>query len=700
MLLERLFSTGSLRPEDSMQMVIAGSADDCVAPVFTVPNTWRLEAAQTFAPALCQNIPASRTAVEENTMPSWLWQRRAQGSERRAESSVLDVYDRIAASAAYKGWKMGLWHDEVTASTFYDEVKALLLTRRFVLSAEDMSKLGLDWAYGIQSLPLNSLPTSQQNAEGLILQNETIDFILKRTQPLAQSKWEDFLHDSLDKNQTKIAFADTIAEWGVSTNTRHAPRGLLNLLAFRTEAGNLDLAGLEQATKLAVLLMEIHYDSLSLRQDPSRPLSLSFGNLSTLLMSLAIPYDSQEGRTTAASLAALVTATATATSAHIASIIGTCPAFTQGREACLRALRNSLRASFGEKNDYEHLSVLPQTIEIDSGADLVLISKARYAQQEALRLTQAHGLRHSQLTAMFDSHEFASLMDCAGQGIEPLPALTFDYAVGEDQYTRVPHPALALGLEKLGYDEADCQAIIDHVVGYKTLKGSPAINHAYLQDKGFDQAALAKIEAVLPFVDNLRFAFTPWVLGLGFCCTALGLHDSDLANPHLDILRYLGFSSKEIAIANAFCCGHRSVKGVLELKEKDRSVFEAGPNLGYEPLICMAGAVQSFIMGDVNLHLAIPSSLSAPLRGDFVIQAWQHGLKSLCLESEAPFKAGQEEVLIVKRTGVREKAPHMLSPSRIVEPNRGGVFKPKAASRSVSLKQQGGTKSQLRSKRS
>lgn len=685
--LERLFTTGSLRPQDSMRFVLAGSEAHPMSPQLSVPDAWSLESAQAFAESLCENRPAATQAIEENTLPSWLWQRRTLGTETCPENSVLQVFERIAGAATYRGWKAGLWENEIEASIFFDEVQALLVTRRLVLAPRDMARLGLDWAYGLVAREKVSHCTPIHHTNALILQNETIDSILRRTQPQASNKWTSYLHSSRTKPTTHIAFADTIAEWGSLPTYHNVPRAMLNMAAFYTTEGTLDLTALQYATRLAVLLMELHHDDLTDCNDPARSLALGLGNLGSLLMSLALPYDSEKARATAANLCAIITGTATMTSAQLAARLGSCASFASQREIVLRTLRNKLRATFGEKNDYDHLSILPQTLGLESGVDLELISAARHVCSEALRLTQEHGLRHLQVTSLYEDADIGILMDATTQGVQAESALTCDYAVDDEHFERFPLPAIAKALDKLGYDEADSKAIQDHIAGYRTLVGAPCINHATLREKGFNEATLARIEAVLPFVDHLRLAFTPWVVGTTFCRTLFGMTEAELQNPHFDMLRHLGFTSQEISVANAFCCGHRSAKGVLELEPKHHSIFDTAETMSTEAHLAMAGAMQPFISGDANLRLLVPASLSAELRGDIVIKAWELGLKGLTLEVDAPYKiAAQEQPQLMKR-----QSPRMAAHDTKLQPSSIHALKPKAPSRAVTLKQDGST---------
>ncbi|MCL2469509.1 MAG: hypothetical protein FWF24_04675 [Alphaproteobacteria bacterium] len=665
MLLERHFTAAPLSHTLKTGLVRAGSPEEPMIPTLLVPDSWSLEAAQAFSQALFLKAPSARVSIEENTLPSWLWQRKAQkDAAPQPESSVMDVFERIAGAATCRGWKMGLWQDEEAARTFYDELSATLLSRRLVMIPASMAALGLEWAYGIEKKSANktaTLANTQQLSSSLILQNDTMDSILRRAHPTAQNKWETYLQGSLDKKQTHITFIDSMAEWNGFAETQNQPSAALNLMAFLDEEGSFDAAGVAQATKLAVLLLEIFYEDLTV-ESATRPMAICFANLAALLMSMALAYDTSQARITAACISAIITGTALATSAKLAGLLGSCKAFARAHESMIRTLRNRLRAAFGERNDYDHISILPQTLDIDSGADLALIARARYASEEALRLVQKHGLRHMQLTTLSAIRPPAALLDSTSYGIEAESVLACSYNAGNERFIRCVRKPVLYALEKRGYNAADIRAIVDHIVGYKTLRAAPAINHTILQDKGFDEKTLKHIEATLPFVDHIRLAFTPWALGEDFCMQKLGLSARAVKDPHLDILRHLGFTTKDIETANHFCCGHRHVGTVLELATKDRALFVTQEQTTPEALLRMASSVQTFMMGDVGVKLTVPGTLTASLRGKLIIEAWQQGLHSLMLYTPQSLArpqqsvAFQESAPLIKRKTPRLKA--------------------------------------------
>jgi len=119
----------------------------------------------------------------------------------------------------------------------------------------------------------------------------------------------------------------------------------LNLMRFRQADGMLDVAGLEHATRLWTMVLEI---SVMMAQYPSRriaelsyryrTLGLGYANLGALLMASGLAYDSAEGRAIAGAVAAAVTGTAYATSAEMAQLMGAFPGFAANRDAMLRVI--------------------------------------------------------------------------------------------------------------------------------------------------------------------------------------------------------------------------------------------------------------------------------------------------------------------------------------------------------------------------
>ena len=122
-----------------------------------IPADWSHGAVSALlAQGLCRSgVPQKLKAVEENTVPNWLW--RCVPSDvaeaetaRGAEQSCKSLFDRVAGALTYTGWKAGYFKAEADAQAFYDEWRYLLATQRLALPAACWAELGLGWAYGFE----------------------------------------------------------------------------------------------------------------------------------------------------------------------------------------------------------------------------------------------------------------------------------------------------------------------------------------------------------------------------------------------------------------------------------------------------------------------------------------------------------------------------------------------------------------------
>ena len=103
-------------------------------------------------------VPAALKPVEENTVPSWLWRKEADESalanlpkEQRAvgETSAKQVFDRLAGTWTYWGWKGGYFDSEEDARAFFDEMRFMLAAQMAAPNSPQWFNTGLHWAYGI-----------------------------------------------------------------------------------------------------------------------------------------------------------------------------------------------------------------------------------------------------------------------------------------------------------------------------------------------------------------------------------------------------------------------------------------------------------------------------------------------------------------------------------------------------------------------
>ncbi|PJR12202.1 vitamin B12-dependent ribonucleotide reductase [Sinorhizobium meliloti] len=103
-------------------------------------------------------VPAKLKRVEENDVPSFLWRSVPDADALKAlpkeeqygsETDARQVFDRLAGTWAYWGWKGGYFDTEEDASAFRDELAYMLATQRVAPNSPQWFNTGLHWAYGI-----------------------------------------------------------------------------------------------------------------------------------------------------------------------------------------------------------------------------------------------------------------------------------------------------------------------------------------------------------------------------------------------------------------------------------------------------------------------------------------------------------------------------------------------------------------------
>src|SRR5882724_4122806 len=120
----------------------------------------------------------------------------------------------------------------------------------------------------------------------------------------------------------------------------------LNLMKFVTPGGQFDVDGFRHAVDTLIVAQEIIVDNASYPTEKIaenshnyRPLGLGFANLGAMLMSLGIPYDSDQGRDFAGAISAIMCGQAYLTSARVTEAVGPFPGYAKNEEPFLEVIR-------------------------------------------------------------------------------------------------------------------------------------------------------------------------------------------------------------------------------------------------------------------------------------------------------------------------------------------------------------------------
>ncbi|NDI12680.1 MAG: vitamin B12-dependent ribonucleotide reductase, partial [Rhodobacteraceae bacterium] len=419
----------------------------------------------------------------------------------------------------------------------------------------------------------------------------------------------------------------------------------MNLLTFLKD-GKFQSDDYMHATRLWTVTLEI---SVLMAQFPSkeiaqrsydfRTLGLGYANIGGLLMNMGYGYDSDEGRALCGALTAIMTGVSYATSAEMASELGTFPGYAKNADHMLRVIRNHRRAAQAATDGYEALAVKPVPLDHANCPDKSLIDLSLAAWDNALALGEKHGYRNAQVSVIAPTGTIGLVMDCDTTGIEPDFALVKFKKLAGGGYFKIINRSVPSALAKLGYGSAEIEEIVSYAVGHGTIGNAPVINHTSLIGNGFGKAELDKIEGALGTAFDIRFVFNQWTLGEEFCTKVLGIPQEKLNDPSFDMLRHLGYTRAEIDAANDHVCGTMTLEGAPHLKEEHMHIFDcANPcgkkgkrYLSVNSHITMMAAAQSFISGAISKTINMPNDATIEDCQKAYELSWSLGTKANAL---------------------------------------------------------------------
>jgi ribonucleoside-diphosphate reductase alpha chain len=246
----------------------------------------------------------------------------------------------------------------------------------------------------------------------------------------------------------------------------------LNLMKFVGPDGAFDVEAFRHAVDTIILAQEIIVDNASYPTEKIaqnshdfRPLGLGYANLGALLMSMGIPYDSDQGRDFAAAVTAIMCGQAYLTSARIAEAVGPCPRYAENEEPFLAVIRMHREAV---KN-------------IDSKrVPASLYQAAEECWQKAYELGSLVGFRNAQTTVIAPTGTIGFMMDCDTTGIEPeLALIKYKKLVGGG-VIKIVNNTVPQALIKLGYTPDQTEKIVAHIDSTGTIEGAPYLKPEHL----------------------------------------------------------------------------------------------------------------------------------------------------------------------------------------------------------------------------
>jgi ribonucleoside-diphosphate reductase alpha chain len=246
----------------------------------------------------------------------------------------------------------------------------------------------------------------------------------------------------------------------------------LNLMKYLGPNGQFDVEAFRRAVDVTITAQEILVDSASYptpkiaeNSHNFRPLGLGYANLGALLMSMALPYDSDEGRDVAASVTALMCGEAYAQSARVAERLGPFPGYEVNREPMLDVIRMHRQAMRGIKPEH---------------VDAELYMGAQEAWDNALELGEKHGFKNSQVTVLAPTGTIGFMMDCDTTGIEPDLALVKLKKLVGGGVIKIVNNTVPQALMRLGYTPEQTSEIVSFIDKNGKIDGAPYMKEEHV----------------------------------------------------------------------------------------------------------------------------------------------------------------------------------------------------------------------------
>lgn len=298
----------------------------------------------------------------------------------------------------------------------------------------------------------------------------------------ATELWESLCEAAWASGDPGLQFSDTINHWHTckasgeirasnpcseyffldETACNLASLNLIKFYDFDREEFSLDLFIQNIERSIYVLDLSVGHASypspeIALRSTQFRTLGLGLTNMGALLMSLGLPYDSDEGRSVLQIITALMSAQAWKTSAQLSQKLGPFPLYKKNKSSVIKVLKLHQRAA--------------KKILVNQRWN-ALYDQLQILWQEVISLAEKYGVRNAQTTLLAPTGTISFLMDCDTTGVEPDFALVKTKTLVGGGEVKSINTQVERGLLSLGYTESDRQEILKNLIDTGDLSKS------------------------------------------------------------------------------------------------------------------------------------------------------------------------------------------------------------------------------------
>lgn len=256
----------------------------------------------------------------------------------------------------------------------------------------------------------------------------------------------------------------------VSNDNSSCNLASLNLLRFLRRDGSFDIAGFRHTVRLLFTAQEITIafadfptEAIAANTRGLRQIGIGYANLGALLMALGLAYDSDEARSWAALVTALLTGEAYLQSTRLAERVGSFPFYHENADSIQRVIRRHRAA-----------------VRTLRWADRELGRVIRDVWAELVRRVDAYGVRNAQASALAPTGTISFMLDCDTTGIEPDFSLVKLKRLAGGGEIRIVNQTVPRALGVLGYAPVEIDAIVSYIREQGYALGAPGLRDEHL----------------------------------------------------------------------------------------------------------------------------------------------------------------------------------------------------------------------------
>jgi ribonucleoside-diphosphate reductase alpha chain len=268
------------------------------------------------------------------------------------------------------------------------------------------------------------------------------------------------------KNSGKINASNPCSEYLYLDDTA-CNLASINLLKYLNEDGSFQIPAYVHTINTSILAQEIFVSNASYptpaiaeNSERYRTLGLGYANLGAVLMAKGLPYDSDSGRSYAATLTSIMTGQAYNMSAKIAEKKGSFDGYAVNKEAMLEVIQMHKEASTKIPTNYVDADLYAESLKV---------------WEEAYTNGKKYGYRNAQVSVLAPTGTIAFLMDCDTTGIEPDIALIKYKKLVGGGFLKIVNNTVPLALKNLGYSSLEVDEIIKYIDENETIEGAPIL---------------------------------------------------------------------------------------------------------------------------------------------------------------------------------------------------------------------------------